>query len=162
MKTFLRFSCAGSLIVLSACSLQPKPTVIESAVGPAPAAVSKAANVGYLVVYSAWSSFVDVGTVGHHSRYNISSDDGKITREVLNYADRFDEGPIRLPLTPGSYHVTARSAHFGRVVVPVLIREHQTTYIYLDGSSHPEVPLTENPSVVRLPNGQVVGWSASK
>jgi hypothetical protein len=162
MKTLRRFYWAGSLILLSACSFHPTPTVLQP-VGPAPLETAKAkpGNQGYLVVFSAWSSFVDVGSVGHHSRYNIASDDGKLTKEVLNYADRFDEGPIRLPLPPGSYHVTARSARFGRVVVPVIIQEHQTTYVYLDGSPHPEAPQTEKGNTVKLPNGQVVGWSAS-
>src|SRR5262252_8980679 len=111
MKALRQLLWAGSLIFLSACASHPTPTVLQP-MGPASgvAAKSKPANEGYLVVYSAWSSFVDVGSVGHHSRYTIASDDGKLTREVINHADRFDEGPVRLPLETGSYHVTARSA----------------------------------------------------
>jgi hypothetical protein len=149
------------LLLLSACSLNPRPTVLETTVGPAPAQASRPANQGYLVVYSAWSSFVDQGYMAHHSRYNLASQDGTMTKEVLNYRDRFDEGPIRLPLPPGSYQLTARAAHYGKVVVPVMIKEHQTTFVYLDGSSHPEIPLTQTTNLVKLPNGQIVGWSAS-
>jgi hypothetical protein len=80
-------------------------------------------NQGCLVVYSAWSNFVDQGSTGHHSRYTISSDDGTWSKEIINHVDRFDEGPIRLSLPAGSYHVRARSAHFGRVNVPVIVKE---------------------------------------
>src|SRR5690348_4606966 len=126
----LRHCCWISLLTLvSGCSFQAKPTELQ-AVGPAPAHASvnsTTATRGYLIVYSAWSSFVDPGSVGHHSRYTVTADAGSLTKEIINYADRFDEGPVRLPLPPGAYHVTARSAHSGRVVVPVIIKERETT-----------------------------------
>ena len=118
-------------------------------------------NAGFLVVYSAWSNFVDQGSTGHHSRYTITSDDGKISRVVINHADRFDEGPLRLALAPGSYHVSARSAHFGRVSVPVLIQQRQTTNVYLDGSAHHEAPADRQRDAVKLPDGEIVGWSTT-
>jgi hypothetical protein len=152
---------AGFLILLSACSFHPTPAVVEP-VGPAPRVNPRVAHEGYLVVYSAWSSFVDQGFVGHHSRYTLSPDNGTPSREILNYVDRFDEGPIHLPLAPGSYHVTARSAHSGKVVVPVVIKERQTTFVYLDGSPHPEAPSNKEASAVKLPNGEIVGWSATQ
>jgi len=130
-------------------------------VGPAPTEGAKQEGQGYLVVYSAWSNFVDPGSVGHHSRINLSAEDGSNSREILNYADRFDEGPIRIPLAPGAYRVRARSAHFGKLTVPVVIRPRQTTFVCLDGGSHADTPPPEVPEVVRLPNGEVVGWSAS-
>jgi hypothetical protein len=42
-----------------------------------------------------------------------------------------------------------------------MIKEHQTTLVYLDGLSHPDMPLTQTTNLVRLPNGQIVGWSAN-
>jgi hypothetical protein len=84
-----------------------------------------------------------------------------MSKVIINHADRFDEGPIRLALPPGSYHVSARSAHFGRVNVPVIIKERQTTLVYLDGSSHPEAPSLQQTSTVRLPDGEIVGWSTT-
>jgi hypothetical protein len=161
MKTsHLRYGWFSLVITLSvsACSFHTEPTVVQTTVGPAPPQTRKPVDQGYLVVYSALSSFVDQGYVGHHSRYTISSEAGTTTKEVLNYRDRFDEGPIRLPLAPGSYRLTARAAHYGKVVVPVIIKEHQTTFVYLDGTSHPEMPSTATNSVT-LPNGQIVGWS---
>jgi hypothetical protein len=84
-----------------------------------------------------------------------------LNKEIINHVDRFDEGPIRLPLAPGSYYVRARSAHFGRVNVPVVIEARQTTYVYLDGSQHPEAPSPHQSSAVKLPDGEIVGWSAT-
>src|SRR5579859_1892443 len=115
MKVLNRCGWISFLIILSACSFQPQPTTLH-AMGPAPpraGASSKTDNHGYLVVYSAWSSFVDPGFVGHHSRYTVSAQDGSFKKEIINYADRFDEGPIRLPLPPGAYQVTARAARAG-------------------------------------------------
>lgn len=146
------------MLLLAACSSQSKQTILEP-VGPAPRAGDLPDNRGYLVVYSAWSNFVDQGSTGHHSRYTINADDGTLSREVINHVDRFDEGPVQLPLAPGSYHIRARSAHFGRVNVPVNIQARQTTFVYLDGNRHPEAPPAGQNSAVKLPDGEIVGWS---
>jgi hypothetical protein len=153
-----RFSTTVLLVLLAACSSQPHSASLPP-VGPAPLEDASPGSTGYLVVYSAWSNFVDQGSTGHHSRYTITSDDGAFTREVINHVDRFDEGPIRLPLLPGRYHVRARSAHFGRVNVPVVIQKAQITFVYLDGATHPRGPSVKESDTVRLPDGEVVGWS---
>lgn len=145
---------------LASCSFHPQQTVLPP-VGPSPPAASSPEQNGYLLVYSAWSNFVDQGSTGHHSRYTIKSNDGKTSREVINHFDRFDEGPIRLSLAPGAYHIRARSARFGKVTVPVVIRPHQTTYVYLDGRTHKQAPAPEEADAVRLPDGEVVGWSTT-
>jgi hypothetical protein len=160
VKFSAHFFATVSLLVLPACSSQPRQEVIQP-VGPGPSANSTPGSQGYLVVYSAWSNFVDQGSTGHHSRYTVRSDDGSISREVINHVDRFDEGPIRLSLPPGSYRVRARSAHFGRVNVPVVIQTAQTTFVYLDGFSHPNGPSGQQSDAVRLPNGEIVGWSST-
>ena len=148
----------GMLMLVPACAHRPQQAVLEP-VGPAPRTDSSPGSEGFLVVYSAWSNFVDPGSTAHHSRFIITSDDGKTSREVINHVDRFDEGPIQLPLSAGAYQVRARSAHFGRVTVPVVIQQHQTTYVYLDGSSRPDTRLPQQTSAVKLPDGEIVGWS---
>ncbi len=159
-RTLFGFAGLAILFSLAACASRPQQAVVEP-VGPAPRAESIPGSDGLLVVYSAWSNFVDPGSTAHHSRYTITSDDGKISREVINHVDRFDEGPIQLSLVPGTYHVKARSAHFGRVDVPVLIQQHQTTYVYLDGSARPDSRLSQQTSAVKLPDGEIVGWSTT-
>jgi hypothetical protein len=160
VQSLYRFAGAVLLCLLPACSFHPNQAVLQP-VGPPPQANLNPEHEGYLVVYSAWSNFVDQGSIGHHSRYTIASDDGKVSREIINHTDRFDEGPVRLALAPGSYRVRARSAHFGRVNVPVLIKERETTFVYLDGSSHPEAPSARQSNAVKLPDGEIVGWSTT-
>lgn len=153
--------CAALLLLGAGCSSPPQPTIVDR-VGPAPRTSTSPENAGYLVVYSAWSNFVDQGSTAHHSRYIVKADEGSMSREVINHVDRFDEGPIQLPLPPGAYHVSARSAHFGRVNVPVVIEPRRTTIVYLDGRAHPEEKTAETASAVRLPNGEIVGWSSTQ
>ncbi len=148
------------LLLVTGCSSPSKQAIVEP-IGPVPRESGAADNSGYLVVYSAWSNFVDQGSTVHHSRYTITADNGSMSREVINHIDRFDEGPIQLPLSPGAYHVKARSAHFGRVNVPVVIQPHQTTVVYLDGKRHPEAPPAQQTSAVRLPDGEIIGWAAT-
>lgn len=148
------------MLLAASCASPPRQAVVPP-VGPAPTALPSPESEGYLVVYSAWSNFVDPGSTGHHSRYTLSFDQGGKSRVVINHTDRFDEGPIQLGLAPGSYHVRARSAHFGRVTVPVIIRQDQTTYVYLDGAAHREAASAPSSQSVRLPDGEVVGWSTT-
>ena len=150
---------AALSLCLTACSFPPNQALL-SPVGPAPAGPVNHDSDGYLVVYSAWSNFVDQGSTPHHSRYILTADGRTLSQEIINHVDRFDEGPLRVPLTPGSYHVKARSAHFGRVTVPVIIKPHQTTFVYLDGSPHRDLPSGQQASAVKLPDGEIVGWSS--
>ena len=159
-KRLFHLHASLSLLVLTACSFHSKPPLIQS-IGPAPRANTNPGPDGCLVVYSAWSNFVDPGSSGHHSRFTISADDGAMSKEIINHLDRFDEGPVRLALPAGGYHVRARSAHFGRVNVPVLIKERQITFVWLDGSFHPEAPSARESNAVKLPDGEIVGWSAT-
>jgi hypothetical protein len=158
LSTFVSAACV--LILIPACAVHNQQAIVQP-VGPAPQTRADAETAGYLVVYSAWSNFVDQGSTGHHSRYTISSEDGKLLREVINHVDRFDEGPIQLPLAPGSYQIRARSAHYGRVTIPIIIQPRQTTFVYLDGSSHRNFPSDGENKAVKLPNGEIVGWSAT-
>ena len=149
----------GVTAFLPACALHPAPVAVQ-AVGPAPREEANNAQDGYLVVYSAWGLVNEnKAPVDHHSRYTIRSDDGRMNRVIINHVDRFDEGPIRLPLTAGTYKVSALSAHSGRVIVPVIIEPQQTTYVYLDGQKRPKIADDRKADVVKLPDGQVVGWA---
>jgi hypothetical protein len=151
---------AAISILLPACSaLSPKQAVLPP-VGPAPAGPTSQRDNGFLVVYSAWSHFVDQGSTAHHSRYLLTDAAGRQIREVINHADRFDEGPLRVALPPGSYHIRARSAHFGRVTVPVVVKPRLTTFVYLDGSAHPDLSAPQQANAVKLPDGEMVGWSS--
>jgi hypothetical protein len=109
------------------------------------------------VVYSAWSSLGD--SVQHRSRYTIRTEDGNFSKEIVNHLDTFDEGPIRVSLTPGSYQLTARATDYGSVLVPVVIKEGNITYVHLDGAPHDDGIVVDGTDVIKLPSGKVVGWS---
>jgi hypothetical protein len=163
MQKYRQFQLWPGLILvtlLPACAFHQSPVVLEP-VGPAPVAASPASHAGGLLVYSDYDHFGDPRNIIHHSGYVVTSDDGKLVQKVPNRIDRFDEGPQHVDLPPGQYLVTARSAHYGKVNVPVIIKERQTTAVYLDGYPHPEAPSAGQTNTVQLPNGKVVGWSAN-
>jgi hypothetical protein len=163
-KTLLALRvCAltGMIASLQACAFHPAPLAVQP-VGPAPHAEAYNSQDGYLMVYSAWGIVNEnKAPVDHHSRYTLTSDDGKIDRVIINHIDRFDEGPIRVPLAAGSYKVSAFSAHSGRVIVPVIIKPGKTTYVYLDGQNRTGILDYQPGDIVKLPDGQVVGWAVN-
>lgn len=159
VKLLLFGALTGAAAMMPGCASNPTPVAVQ-AVGPAPREEANSSQDGYLVVYSAWGLVnEDKAPVDHHSRYTITSDDGKINRVIINHVDRFDEGPIRVSLAAGSYKVSALSAHSGRVIVPVIVAPQQTTYVYLDGQTRPKLESGQQADLVKLPDGQVVGWA---
>jgi hypothetical protein len=159
VKYFRLGALCGALALVPACANQGTPVALQP-VGPAPREEANNSQEGYLVVYSAWGIVNEnKAPVDHHSRYTIISEDGKMSKVVINHVDRFDEGPIRVPLPAATYKVSALSAHSGRVIVPVIIAPQQTTYVYLDGQTRPNLTANQQADLVKLPDGQVVGWA---
>lgn len=159
LKYFQLSLISALLALLPACTTPSTPMALQ-AVGPAPREEANGAQEGYLMVYSAWGIVNEnKAPVDHHSRYTVMSEDGKMNRVIINHVDRFDEGPLRVALAAGAYKVSALSAHSGRVIVPVIIAPQQTTYVYLDGQSRPKPVGDEPADLVKLPDGQVVGWA---
>jgi hypothetical protein len=159
-QILLRSLGLGLLTLLPACAFHQTSVALQP-VGPAPQAERVPTSDGALLVYSAHDLFGDPHHITPHSDYAIVSDNGKTAQQVKNHLDRFDVGPQQISLAPGQYTVTAQTAHFGRVTVPVVIEAHQTTKVYLDGYPHPESALAAQTNVVKLPDGQIVGWSAA-
>ncbi len=148
----------GSVGLLSACaSYAPLPPV-----GPAPATSSYTApGHGLLVVYSAWSCF-DNYVTSDHSGYMVYATDGKRVKWVPNFieGDFEVEPPTRVSLPAGSYKIKAEGGIYGWVKVPVVIEEGRTTYVYLDGEHHAIDSSAHKKNVVKLPDGEVIGWAA--
>jgi hypothetical protein len=114
------------------------------------------------VVYSAWSCF-DNYLTSEHSGYNIYLNDGKFLKYVPNAieGDYTKEPPMRVHLPAGSYMIKAEWGIYGWVFVPVVIQCDQTTFVYLDGERHPIDSLASANNVVKLPDGEIVGWAAN-
>jgi hypothetical protein len=162
MKHLNRWLLMGLLTLLPACTFHAAPVSTLPAVGPAPHMAVNDPKGGYLMVYSAWELFhFQNSRFDRHSDYNLLSPEGKLIQKVQNYNDRYDENPVRVQLAPGSYTVSARSARSGRVTVPVIIKDGETTCVYLDGSNQPQSS-SGGDTLVKLPNGQAVGWAAKE
>jgi len=150
----------GSLGLLSACASYYAPL---PPVGPVPVISGSAApGCGSLVVYSAWSCFDDYKT-SDHSGYTIYSKDGKRVKWVPNFieGDFVVEPPTRVSLPAGFYKIKAEGGKYGWVTVPAVIEEGRTTYVYLDGEAHAIDSLANRKDLVKLPDGEIVGWAAN-
>jgi hypothetical protein len=118
---------------------------------------------GYLMVYSAWDLANDYnGLAMHHSSYSIRSESGIILEKVPNRNSSYEEAPQRVALAPGTYEVMALAGQVGKVIVPVVIKERETTCVYLDSYDVPGALNGHRDKVVTLPDGKIVGWSANR
>ena len=132
-------------------------------VGPAPGGPRAAAPGGYLKVYSATVQHELGGNTYYypHRNYFIYDATGTVLlKRVLNHIGDMDESPALVSLPAGKYQILADDQGYGRIKIPVVIRPRQMTSVHLDGAWEP--PAHASPSeVVKLPNGEYIGWSAS-
>ncbi|HEY6166953.1 MAG TPA: hypothetical protein VI454_02855 [Verrucomicrobiae bacterium] len=151
----------ASTILLAGCTSTP-PLVLSEPVGPAPRSVVAMERRGTLVVYSDWDHFATGDSDRYYREdYTLYWPDSTRTQRVQNHIGSLDEGPVLLRLPPGTYRVKTRAARYGTVIVTVVIEAERTTAIRLDGTM-PKRAAASDASEVRLPNGQVVGWKASR
>jgi hypothetical protein len=159
MRIALACLIAGLLATLSACKFHPAPMALQP-VGPAPFERTAPYGKGQLIVYSAWDPVFNRYNV-NHTPYTVAANDGKFVERIKNHLGPLDDDPTRVPLAAGSYTVTAQSQDYGMVVVPVAIETGRTTVLYLDGWTQPHPSAADKTKLVRLPDGQFVGWAAS-
>lgn len=160
-KWLLEIALGATL--LSGCASAPK-VVLDQTVGPAPDRVRDQPRQGHLIVYSARESLLIGGDPDHpqHTDYSIHSSSGQVIQHVRNRRSAFDEEPSVIHLPVGRYRVTAWASAYGLVSVPVIVKAQQTTVLYLDGSTRPEGFRAGESDLVRLPNGEIVGWRAEE
>jgi hypothetical protein len=146
------------LVLLSGC-VASHPLVISEPIGPAQAVLHKEHQTGELIVYSSWTRFDTLDSEHRkHSPYLVEQQGGTNIVRVNNRRGTFGEEPEAVPLAPGHYLVKARATNVGRVEVPVIIREGETTVVYLDGITAPSAIGQQDTNWVRQPNGRIVGW----
>ena len=165
MKTFISRGFMAAVAVLSGCA-SPGPGVVLDPVGPPPLASASVSPNGVLIVFSAFEQSADFNSQlyrRHYTDYRIRSADGKPLQTVRNDGGALAEGPKRVQLPVGTYRVVARANGYGEVTVPVLIRADQVTTVHLEGSSSwPNRKQLAGSNPVRLPDGEIAGWRASK
>jgi len=147
---------------VAGCAEAP-PTVVHETVGPR-AAVAGAEHAGYLTVYSGsyWTtpSTSDdvVPSVLSYTDYDIQGLDGSLFKHVENG----DEEPARVLLPKGCYIVVAQSETSGTISVPVAIETRRITVVHLEQAQDSKKAFTgiDSADLVRLPDGQVIGFRA--
>jgi len=167
----------GALLWLVGCASPAKVAVLEP-IGPTPTGGSQKSGDGRLQVYSArvpanidanmgeWLSNNDFGRNAFryepaHTGYTIYSQDGMLRKQVRSSKDV--EPPL-VSLPPGRYEIRAEAECYADTVevrVPVVIRAGQTTAAHLAGGWKPHRRFTKD-EVVRLPDGEIAGWVATR
>jgi len=156
---YILMTAAAVIPGLVGCVSQP---VALNTVGPAPLHHDSFGPEGYLKVFSDTETHVigDGPAYYPHTGYNVYDPAGKRVIYVANHLGNMDETPMTVSMPSGQYNVVAESSSYGRVTVPVVIRPNRTTIIRLDRSGRPSKDGSTN-SLVRLPNGEVVGYGGS-
>jgi hypothetical protein len=166
MKKIYILALMATAILYAGCASEQNPVALD-AVGPAQ--LSKpdpaTADQGTLVVYSAANPQPDFGARDPYrqvfSNYEIYSTDGRLLKKIHNNDDTMLQRPVGVGLPAGKYTVQARANGYGLVSVPVMIQAGQNTVVHLEGGSNYGNHTASDTNMVRLPDGQIVGWRAS-
>jgi len=149
-----------ALALLAGCAT-PSEIVVKDPVGPdlAPPVKTVSAGQGQLVVYSALEVVNAVSSdFPTHAAYEIYSPDGKkLLKRVDNRSGSFYQSPATVTLPAGEYTVKAPVTNHGLVLVPVVIKENETTTVDLDAEHFRQKKPTGAGQWVRLPTGEVIG-----
>ena len=156
MKAIHFSVCLLGLTALVGCASGP-PFLVHDTVGPQR---QHRRSDGELVVYSAtYVTAANQSLYPAHSDYTVSDHKGQ-PYDVRNRSGLFGSDPAHVRLLPGRYEVKALRSGGGYVVVPVVIEAGKKTVLDLDGTAMPQQQAAND--VVRLPDGQVIGWRAAE
>ena len=164
MKSFFPAVVLSVAAVSCGCTSAPAAVALDP-IGPPILSDHPADIHGALLVFSAFATGIRdpflPDDINQHSDYEIRTADGTLLEKVHNLSGPFGQDPLRVELPPGRYQLVARSNGSGLVTVPVEIVAQEVTALHLDGMAfNPGQPMASEASLVRLPNGQVVGWRA--
>lgn len=179
MKPWLAIAVCGATLALAGCTFLGETTVLSS-IGPAPIESPPTTGYGSLQVYSAhaptgpdlmeqeWTWFADSWSNDllyspARSDYALYNEQGTLIKWVRNARNQYDPKPTSVSLPPGRYEIEA-AADGGEsgtfpVRVPVVIKPGQTTRVHLGDGWQPNH--CDARDVVRLPNGDFIGWRAN-
>lgn len=164
MKTKIMILMGAAIIPwFAGCASQP---VAVSPVGPAPVSFNHTGERGYLRVFSATETHVIAENTYYypHTSYTIFDESGAVVKYVRNHTGSTDESPTLVAIPSGTYNIVAESESYGRMTVPVVIKDGQTTVVHLDRNWRLTPQLASNGmagKLVRLPDGEAIGWSTN-
>jgi hypothetical protein len=145
-------------VALTGCAAPPLP---QNGQARAFQAASLQPVSGALVVYSAtFPPTSEQSEYPVHTDYTIAETNGPAVERVRNRTGAFGADPQKVTLAVGRYQVRAQYLGGQFVVVPVLIEAGKTTVIGLDGRPPPRGS-NAGQQPIGLPNGSVVGWTAT-
>jgi hypothetical protein len=160
IKAVFRNTIFSAVIAIleASCAFAP-PTIVHETIGPAFVAPSPD-RIGFLTVYSAttWVTNDDGPSLLDQTDYDVYAADGTLFKQVANH----DEEPARVTLPKGTYKIVAASDNSGMVSIPVAIETGRTTVVNLESGNGWKQTLAGigNADLVRLPNGQPIGYRA--
>ena len=143
------------MLATAGCSSLSHFAVAEP-VGPGKSAVARS---GTLQVYTATEEHVEGDNTYYypHTGYLVYTQTGQEVKSVINHAGVTGEIPSLTHLTPGSYVVVAEADGYGRVRIPVVVKENRATVVHLArGWKAPKN--AQESDLVRMPDGQPIGW----
>ncbi len=147
--------------LLASCVLMPKPLELGM-VGPGPNAPSVPPPTGALKVYTAVKCYpYDHQFFYAHTDYGVYAMDDHRVKSVRNAASFLDLNPAIVALPAGTYHVVAWAKGYDLVRVPVVIEAGRLTTVNLEDGVPKPAPSGKAGDLVRMPDGRIVGWSAS-
>lgn len=143
-------------LLMAGCSTTP---MAVAPVGPNPNGAETQRNQGQLEVYSFMAGHAEGNnpTWYQHTDYTIYDQAGREVEHIRNSLGRYESVPRQISLPPGRYIVKAEAKDWSLVSVPIVVKAGRVTKVHLDDAWRPAVAAA---NVVRLPNGQPVGWSA--
>jgi hypothetical protein len=159
MKT-INTVLAAMLIVplLAGCASTP---IAIATVGPGPTSQKDHYGDGYIKVFSNTKKhrIGDGPAYYTHTGYSLYDESGNRIQYVANHIGEMDESPSLVTIPAGNYKVVANSSAYGRVTVPVVVQGGEITVLHLDRGWRPASTVSTN-ELVRLPDGEAVGWSS--
>lgn len=153
------------LALATACAFTPTPSVVVAPVGPAPdrrLPAPAATDVGYLEVRTAMRAYVSEREMNRiHTAYGIYTPDGRRFKSVQNAQSLNSPEPQVIALPPGAYAIKAWADGLILVKVPIVIESQRLTRVNLEAGDAELAKQAKPEQLVRLPNGRIVGWSAT-
>ena len=139
-----------------------QPITLTTPMGPRPAELAAADYVGTLKVFSATEAVPDGKDAYRypHTSYEIYKADGTRVRKVNNGRTLQIETPTAVTLPRGRYVIQAQAETAGLIRIPVIIATGRTTTLHLEGPQDWQPGVTAEGALVRLPNGQPIGYQA--
>jgi len=155
------------LALATACTLTSTPSLVLGPVGPAPETNPKApppptTGDGYLEVLTAMRNYSsDRQAFRIHTAYGIYTPDGTRIKSVQNARSLNTPEPQVVPLPTGTYAIEAWAEGLILVKVPVVIQSHRLTRVNLEAGDADLAKNARSDQLIRLPDGRIVGWSAT-